>query len=249
MDSMYRYQRDVKEGRVKFRFNVVFYVLAPAFIAMLVPFIYYNLLDVEESRVASNLIFAFTSIPMTFSLFIMQKYKLLGAYGEVVILLIPTLIWLLPEYPDVMKGAIIVGMAFFGVSILLLLLTVLFLKRKDVHKAALSSMVVAKIMFLIAGLLTVLAMSITLIHWGDEGMHWLTPRGSVTKNVKTESWVIFIVVSAVVSAALLLIEGLFSSYIVIEYQQLDPNTTEIDLGNWKKIKKTIKKLKGKRYKK
>ena len=240
MDSVFRYFKDIKERKIKYNFKLSLAIMIPALLGTIIPWFYYDVFHQEESELAAQLLTWFLLPGMLVSVFILQRYKLLGRYGDAVILLIPTFIWLLPEYEEVMDVLLYIGLGVSGFMILDFVMALYFINKKnykndkDKDKGPLYAMVSAKLQFTLAAFLITISSSITLIDWGDFGMHWL--RNNDVPDVSKESWVMFIAMVAMLVVLFMIAESMFESILIVKYKGYEADTTEISLSTIKRFK-------------
>lgn len=243
MDSVFQYFKDIKDKKKKYNFVIPILIMLPALLGTLVPWIYYDIFGQSDEDPVAAQVLTWLLLPgMLFSVFLLQRYKLLGRYGDAVILLIPTFVWLLPEYVVVMDVLLYIAIAVAGVMLIDFFLTFYFMRSKfgDKHgdKGPMYAMVFAKLQFTLAAVLITISSSITLIDWGD-AMGWLNktmPDGSIKRDATGEPWIMFIAIVAILVVLFMIAESMFESILIVKYKGYEQNTTEISLSSIERFK-------------
>lgn len=195
-------------------------VFAGPFIASMILFIVLKVSGVQPDSWV-NWILAAMFIPLILlSLIIAQKRELIGAYGETILLLIPTFVWLLPGHDQSKETMITISFAIIAFGLLVYIggslikywkvevdSDKLLLKRKLVE-------VFLRIGFIAAAVTSTLIISIILINWGDFSLHLARVTDPVSKleitDYTSKGWITFISVVTILTALTLVILGLVS---------------------------------------
>lgn len=203
-----------KKTKPTLAFSLVF---AGPLIATIVLFIL-SMSGVMHPSNVTNWILAVIFIPLIIiSMIIAQKRELIGAYGETILLLIPTFIWLLPGHDESKKWMIY--MSFFIIFIGLLIFTFGMLmrymkepKNEDaMEKRKKIVEVLLRIGFIATAVTATLIVSIILINFGDFSLHLSKikdTRGNDVIDYTNKSWISFIAVITILVALTLVILGL-----------------------------------------
>ena len=178
----------------------------------------------EESYMEShpwfNHVMFFIFIPLIlFQLFAIQRRGIVGSYGETILLLIPTFIWLLPGHDEAMSlmklisfiiillGGVIYTLAMLGKY-------VKYHRENEHHKARLTGFILIRLSFVFASVVSTLIISILLINWADFSLHLadVTKLGVTTQDYTSSGFITFIAVTTIFIALLLVALGLVSKF-------------------------------------
>lgn len=207
------------QERKKAIFNKTFFI---AFVGPLVStIILFSLAVSGVSHPASwvNWLMLIIFVPLiTASLVIGQKKELVGAYGETILILIPTFVWLLGGHDQAIKYLMIITFAVmaFGVVTYAIGLT----RRNKVDpKGQKVTQILLRLGFVGASVAATVVISIVLLNWADFSMH-LAPtsvshedgKEIIEKDYTATAWIMFIALVTVFDAMLLVVLGLVSNY-------------------------------------
>lgn len=216
-----------------------------------------------------NWLLAVIFIPtIILSLIVAQKKELIGSYGETILLLIPTFVWLLPGHDDA-KNYIIYssfGVVAIGLIIYFMAAVVSAIRHKtpNAQKMKLTE-VFLRLGFTAIAIASTLIISIILINWGDYSLHLADVKvGELVLTIEQDytagPWITFIAVVTIFVALTLVMLGLITGYkkkyletfqdkdlgVVATYtkkQQNDKNIEKTMMISLKQNKKTKKKKK------
>ena len=174
-----------------------------------------------ESHSWFNHMMFFIFIPLIlFQLFSIQRRGIVGSYGETILLLIPTFIWLLPGHNEAMSlmkmiSFIIILLGGVIYTIAMLAKFVKFHRQNEHHKARLTGFVLIRLSFVFASVVSTLIISILLINWADFSLHLAdttSKAGITTKDYTDSKFISFIAVTTIFVALLLVGLGLVSKF-------------------------------------
>ena len=198
--------------------------LIPALILFIISEIDYTIF--ENHPWINQVMFWILGPFILWSLFSSQKNNLVGNYGETILLLIPTFIWLLPGH-----HASIQIILLFSTIIILFATFIYFvpyliaLLKGDKHLRVKYkiSMVLYRLAFALTAVVSTLIISILLINWADHSMHFgyvydnnnivqHAANGAILKDFGSSEYITFLVVATLFVALLLVSIGLISSF-------------------------------------
>ena len=150
------------------------------------------------------------------SLVIGQKRELVGAYGETILLLIPTFVWLLPGHEQALNTMIILAfvIVFVGFIIYSSANILRAVRHKDDEKNRRVANVLLRIGFVASTVTSTVLISIILIDWADHSLHladYKGPAGEILQDYSLTGWIVFISTITIIDALMLVILGLISS--------------------------------------
>ena len=238
----------LKKGKSTKRTVLTFLaVLAGPFIAAIIVFSYY-IAGYDEIPNYMNWILVTVFIPLIFlSLIIGQYKKLIGAYGETILLLIPTFVWLLPGHSESLR--IIATISFIiimtGVLIYIGSKAIRHIRMRDENKKSTIGQILLRVSFVAATLTSTVVGSIIMVNWGDVSLHLArvhTPTGDISDYTKS-AWIIFIAIITIVVALTLVLLGLITNIgrnkrNTFNTENLGFTRAGSSIYNKKKVKKT-----------
>ena len=168
-----------------------------------------------------NWILAVVFIPtIILSLIVSQKKELIGSYGETILLLIPTFVWLLPGHVDAKNYIVYAGFAVIVLGLVFIFSASLISALR--HNTANSKrMKVTEILlrlgFTAVAISSTLIVSIVLINWGDFSLHLAdVKQGEIvittTQDYTAGPWITFIAAVTIFVALTLVMLGLLTGY-------------------------------------
>ena len=182
----------------------------------------------DEEFVVDNIWFNhmmfFIFIPLIlFQLFAIQKLGIVGNYGETILLLIPTFIWLLPGHTEAMSlmkliSFVLILIGGFIYSIAMLAKYVKLRKKMNIanhkSKTRLTGFILIRLSFVLASVVSTLIISILLVNWADHSLHLAdtTVNGVTTQDYTSSGFITFIAVTTIFVALLLVGLGLISNF-------------------------------------
>lgn len=179
------------------------------------------------------------------SLIIGQKRELVGSYGETILLLIPTFVWLLPGHEHALKTMII--MAFIVVVIGFLIYSSANILRHVKHKNDETNKKIANILlrigFVASTVTSTVIISIILLDWADHSLHIADkkmPNGEILTDYTVTGWIVFISTVTILDALTLVVLGLITG--MKESHMKTFNTQEFGYTKSKKGNTPTKKL-------
>lgn len=196
----------------------IFVYIAPI-IAAFVLFITMFSTQGRSNNNALNQTLFFTLVPMIFaSLFLIQKWELIGAYGESILLLIPTFVWLLPASQQAMDLMVSFSFAFALLTIFFACMPLIYrkLNKTSTPERKVGTMVIfSKISFMCTSLISTVLVSIIMIHWA-ESMGWNYYDGADKivdgPDLTNPRWIAFISIVTLITALSLIFVGLVSAF-------------------------------------
>ncbi len=230
----------------KRKFNKRFFlVLIIPWIITIVIFIS-ELMGLSASSGWVNHLFFWLFIPSLFaSLILSHRWSLIGGFGDVILLLMPTFIWLLPGHAMAILFLIIAGFGIF-VSGLVFYLVAIFLQytnlsKKNPAKCRMLTLMFYRLAFISASLLSTLVASVILIHWGDTmGFAEKIANGIASIDYTNVKWITFIAVVTILVALLLVGLGLLSLFTVsLNDSEILRLGKELDEGAYPSSKKKV----------
>ena len=87
--------------------NLFWKLFLPPFLSIIIPLVVYDIIGHEINSIAIHITSWISIVAILYSTFLITRYKLLGTFGSTILLLLPTFIWLVPEYTNVLQGMII----------------------------------------------------------------------------------------------------------------------------------------------
>ena len=223
-DKIRQHNMDVIDKKRSPNWKVLSIILfAPTF-ATLTLFILHFIPSIQDSNTLYWILFAIFVPTLVGTIFVLQKYDLVGSYGETIILLIPTLIWLLPGSIRGDDDGIgiwwTILLAFSSLMIMLVSVAATMwiykLKKVSRTKKVLSSTLAMRFIFIFASITSTLMISLILIYWGHHSLHLMDAKGVSSLNQQLDtsstSWILFIIINSIVVAVTLVGLGLYSRY-------------------------------------
>ena len=218
-DILRKHNEDVLTGKRKFNHKILTAIVLGPILAGLALFIYSAVTNTDSTSTANKtiswILFGAFVPTLILALFSMQKFELVGAYGETIILLIPTFIWLLPTHDEAMWWVTITGFALAMMTLVLLIASLILIKVKhtNITRRVLSSTLVMRFTFIFASIAATLLISIVLIWWGQNSLGLLGEK-PVTGEVisSNKEWIAFIAGISIVVAGTLISLGLISKF-------------------------------------
>ena len=260
-DQLRNHNKDVITGKRKFNKKMVFSILSGPILAAMALFIYASISKSAdhaiESKTVSWILFGIFVPLLIISLFAMQKYELVGAYGETIILLIPTFVWLLPTHNEAIWWITVVAFIISMVSLVLLIVSLIYLfkhtkKSEEVRKIVVTTLIL-RLMFITAAIAATLLVSILLIWWGSNSLDLLGNVGFGDKTSSNTEWILFVAVVSIVVASILIALGLMVRFQKLRRIYTDEtksvktpdeilkHTHEVNVSTLNKVKKKAKK--------
>lgn len=248
-----KYDSDFIDGKQKFRIKLLLVWLAPL-VPSLILFIAnaINAETFENSKWLNQLLFWVFAPIILWSLFAAQKNNLVGTSGEVIILLIPTFIWLLPGHTKALRLMIVLAF-----SIIIIVATLYFValgfrwkKLKSEAATKTTAHIFMRIAFVFSSVVSTLVISIILINWADHSMKWgytydsnggviLDINGKIAKDFAQASYITFISATTIIVAILLVTLGLLTSFNKYFKKQNNMSATQAILAKIKPKRKTF----------
>lgn len=188
------------------------------------------------------LMFAIFTPLILVSLIIGQKRELVGAYGETILLLIPTFVWLLPGHAQAHKTMVIVSFAIVLLGFLVYSSATLLKhhKTKDEDKKHKIANVLLRIGFVGSTVTSTIIIGIILINWADLSLNLADIKdpttGQIYQDYTATPWIVFISVVTISDALILVMLGLITSMKKSHVKTFNAN----ELGYYKKPKKEDK---------
>lgn len=217
-DLLRKHNEDVLSGKRKFNHKILTSIVIGPILAGLALFIYSSVMDTDGSNALNQtiswILFGIFVPTLILALFSMQKFELVGSYGETIILLIPTFIWLLPTHDEAMwwitiTAFILAALTFTSLVISLILIKT---KNKNLVNRVVSSTLAMRFTFIFASIASTLLISIILIWWGQNslGLIGVNSKGEAISSNK--EWIGFIAAITIFVAGTLIALGLFSRF-------------------------------------
>lgn len=208
---------DSAEAKKTF-FNIHFLeAFAPIFLATFISFVAIKIVggpDNLPNWFNWGMFIVFT-LGISFSLVVAQKRHLVGAYGETIVVLIPTYVWLLGGKFIAQEIMLDVSMAVMALGVVFAFGSVLpfYIFRKNRERARWNSQILLRICFVCATTTATFIISLIMLNWADKTMK-LAPllvneeTGEPANDYSATTWVIFIALVTIISAAALVMIGL-----------------------------------------
>lgn len=199
----------------KFIFNWTFFI---AFLSPLILTCIYFIMFISGVKTPPswvNWLFLILFLPLiTSALIFTQRKQLVGAYGETILVLIPTFVWLLPGHADATKWLIIISFAIifcggisYGIGVI---------RRNKNHHPTTKSLKVTQIFlrlgFVAASVVSTVIISVVLLEWADNSVHLAPKDDDGNANYSSGSWIFFIAAVTILDALLLVFLGLITNY-------------------------------------
>ena len=180
----------------------------------------------DEEFVIDNIWFNhmmfFIFIPLIlFQLFAIQKLGIVGSYGETILLLIPTFIWLLPGHTEAMSlmklisfVLILIGGFIYAMAMLAKFAKLRKKLKAENHdsKIRLTGFILIRLSFVLASVVSTLIISILLVNWADYSLHLADTDKPGVFDYTSSSFITFIAVTTIFVALLLVALGLISNF-------------------------------------
>ena len=158
-----------------------------------------------------------------FQLFAIQKRELVGSYGETILLLIPTFIWLLPGHSaalivirQVSFLIIIIGSVLYTFSMLLRYVRDRVENRYKNKKKIISikywGYILLKLAFVLSSVVSTLTISILLINYADFSLDLAGTSDPKVKDYTSSLFIVFISVVTILVAVFLVTLGLLDKF-------------------------------------
>ncbi len=215
MDKLTKFTNAHVDGQRKFNWRFAFIFAGPA-LATIILFITSFVSPIPPKWLTHAMFYTF--VPMIFlSMFLTQKAELTGSYGETILLLIPTFVWLLPGHVAAIKNVQIIALSLILIGALFYVLglsLVLFKKQSNDKRIRSVTPILLRLTFVASTIVSTLIVSILLINWGDQGMG-LAPSSIENMgqaDYTSSSWIIFIAVVTILVALSLVFLGLLASF-------------------------------------
>ena len=175
-----------------------------------------NRAGVNEPPVWANWVMFAIFVPLIItSLIIGQKRELVGAYGETILLLIPTFVWLLPGHEQALNTMIILAFAIVLIGFIIYSSANILraVRHQDDDKNRRIANVLLRIGFVASTVTSTVLISIILIDWADHSLHLAdkTVGKEVIQDYSVTGWIVFISTVTIIDALMLVILGLISS--------------------------------------
>lgn len=218
-DLLRKHNEDVLTGKRKFNHKILTAIVLGPILAGLSLFIYSLVMDTDGSnalnKTISWVLFVIFVPTLILALFSMQKFELVGSYGETIILLIPTFIWLLPTHEEAMWWITITGFVLAALTFAFMVLSLILIKtkHKNVVNRVLSSTLAMRFTFIFASIASTLLISIVLIWWGQNSLGLIGVNEITGEPTSTnKEWIGFIAAISIFVAGTLIALGLFSRF-------------------------------------
>ncbi|MCK5867000.1 MAG: hypothetical protein KAG14_01245 [Mycoplasmataceae bacterium] len=190
MENLISIVKKIKDKNRKPGVMKTLFYLLPGIVGVI-----FSLLDLHfnifRNNILATIIISFMAI-WIFASIILAHLKGFSKGGiEFIILLIPTLVWLLPEYQGVIDALTYITFFLFIVAICILIWSMVYLKiESNYRRAVIKSSTLLRISFLFVILVNSLALTFLTIDWGNEviGDWW-----NNTNAKMPSSWVILII--------------------------------------------------------
>lgn len=175
-----------------------------------------NRTGVNEPPVWANWVMFAIFVPLIIvSLIIGQKRELVGAYGETILLLIPTFVWLLPGHEQALNTMIILAFTIVLIGFIIYSSANLLraIRHQDDDRNRRIANVLLRIGFVASTVTSTVLISIILIDWADHSLHLAdkTMGGKIVQDYSVTGWIVFISTVTIIDALMLVILGLISS--------------------------------------
>lgn len=200
--------------------STFFLVFIGPLIAAFLLFMFSVLGDTKPSSWV-NWVLAIVFIPtIILSLIVSQKKELIGSYGETILLLIPTFVWLLPGHVDAKNYIVYAGFAVVVLG-LIFIFSASIVSAIRHNTANSKKMKVTEILlrlgFTAVAISSTLIVSIVLINWGDFSLRLAdVKQGEIiittTQDYTTGPWITFIAAVTIFVALTLVMLGLLTGY-------------------------------------
>lgn len=208
---------DSAEAKKTF-FNIHFLeAFAPIFLATFISFVAIKIVGGPDNlpNWFNWAMFIIFTVGISFSLVVAQKRHLVGAYGETIVVLIPTYVWLLGGKFIAQEIMLDVSMAVMALGVLFAFGSVLpfYIFKKNRERARWNSQILLRICFVCATTTATFIISLIMLNWADKTMG-LAPlsvnaeTGEPANDYSATTWVIFIALVTIISAAALVMIGL-----------------------------------------
>ena len=197
------------------------YLLTGALVALY----YFNILN---PPIWTQWVMFGTFIPLIIlTLIVHQRNKLAGPYGETILILIPTFVWLLGGADSSIKWLVYMSGIIVGTGLVSFIIAMFF------KKGSFTKQVLVKLALVASAVVSTVTISVVLLNWGDKAVHL---AGEVKKDYASRNWIIFIAVVTVASALLLVFIGLLTTF-----ENVNIDRTQISFVGRKRRKRLQKK--------
>lgn len=166
--------------------------------------------DTNPSSWVNWLIFAIFVPMILVSLVVGQKRQLVGSYGETILLLIPTFVWLLPGNTGTVKMMVTLsfGIVMFGLLIYMIAGLPKYYKFKNENNAHKITQILLRIGFVASTVTSTVIVSVILINWADFSLNLAPEDPKIPNRYSQSSWIAFISVVTITVALILVTLGL-----------------------------------------
>lgn len=206
------------EDLLKIVLKLILVYIAPI-VGTIILFIVNLVLKNQLPPKSLNIIMFYSLVILIFlSLFLIQKWELIGAYGESILLLIPTFVWLLPASRQAIGLMIIFAFVITILTMALAITPVIYAKHNHKHtneKKMTNMVIFSKLSFMGTSLISTLIVSIIMINWA-ESMGYANVVDMATDQIELDftkaTWIMFISVVTLFTALSLISIGLISAF-------------------------------------
>lgn len=200
----------------KHSFNLSFVLVFTGPLLTAITLFVLNRMGINQPPIWANWVMFAVFVPLIVtSLVIGQKRELVGAYGETILLLIPTFVWLLPGHEEALDTMIILAFIIIIIGFIIyssanILRTI---RHKDDDKNRRIANILLRIGFVASTVTSTVLISIILIDWADNSLHLADHHvgQDLEKNYTQTAWIVFISTVTIIDALMLVILGLISS--------------------------------------
>lgn len=159
------------------------------------------------------------SITITYSLVIAQRRHLVGAYGETILILIPTFVWLMGGSYEAQTILLYISVALMGVGIVLFAFAWVAKSTKNPEIGLIRVQLMIRLSFVATTVTSTIVISLIMLNWADHSVQLdeVTKIDAHTHLATTESdfvstpWIMFIAIVTILSAVVLVMIGLTGS--------------------------------------
>lgn len=198
-------------------------ILAGPYLATIILFVIHYLLGSEFPNLVYHWVMFAVFVPMIgMSLILTQKWSLVGAYGETILLLIPTFVWLLSGAYEAIWLTVLIAFVFAMCGIGLYIIAFILIKTKTNNETSkrrqkITSMILFRLAFMFSSVVSTMIISVVILNWADFSMDFghaylSTVTGERTLHNTETSWILFIAIVTIVTAVSLVLLGLIVSF-------------------------------------